>query len=274
MLRVGDPSGKANVDSFVLRTGGGAGNTAVGFSRLGFDAAIISETGQDEFAKIVIEDLKDEGVDVSMIVRERREETGGSIILGCSDGSRMILVHRGASSMLDPEDLKTAEIAEADWVHISSLSGRARTLKNLFHTLRFYQVRASWNPGVDDLELLSKGELELEDLAVGVLILNKEEWEKVEKLQDRLIQHVGHVVVTDGTKGGRIFLPGGLRHLYQAKKVETVNTTGAGDAFCVGYVAALLKGQDPEAAANWGVENAASVVRRLGAKLGLRRSLP
>lgn len=274
LLRIGDPSGKSNVDSFVLRTGGGAGNTAVGFSRLGFDTAIISETGHDEFAKIVIDDLKDEGVDTKMVVKERKEETGGSIILGCKDGSRMILVHRGASSMLDPEDLRAQELAEADWVHVSSLSGRTRTLKNLFETLRFYKVKSSWNPGSADLALLNKGELKIEDLYVGVLILNKEEWDLVEKIQDRLIKQIGQIVVTDGTKGGRIFLGEGLRHLYQAKKVETVNATGAGDAFCVGYVAGLLRGKDPEEAANWGVENAASVVRKLGAKVGLRRSLP
>lgn len=274
LLRVGDPSGKANVDSFVLKTGGGAGNTAVGFSRLGFEAAIISETGHDEFAKIVIEDLKDEGVDTKLIIKERREETGGSIILGCADGSRMILVHRGASSMLDPEDIKTSEVAEADWVHISSLSGRVRTLKNLFKTLHFYQVGASWNPGGSDLQLLNKGELKVEDLAVKVLILNKEEWAVVEKLQEQLVKHIGQVVVTDGTNGGRIFLSNGQRHLYKAKKVEAANATGAGDAFCVGYVAALLKGREPEAAAEWGVENAASVVRKLGAKTGLRRDLP
>lgn len=274
LLRVGDPSGKANVDSFVLKTGGGAGNTAVGFSRLGFDTAIISETGQDEFSKIVIDDLKNEGVDTKMIVRERKEETGGSIILGSPDGSRMILVHRGASSRLDPDDLKTSELAEADWIHISSLSGRVKTLKNLFETLNFYHVACSWNPGSGDLDLINKGDLKIEDLAVKVLILNKEEWQLVEKWQDQLIRHIGQVVVTDGLDGGRIFLADGQRHLYKAKKVETVNATGAGDAFCVGYVAALLKGRDPESAAQWGVENSASVVRKLGAKAGLRRDLP
>lgn len=274
LLRIGDPSGKANVDSFVLKTGGGAGNAAVGFSRLGFDTAIISETGQDEFSKIVIDDLKDEGVDTKMIVRERKEETGGSIILGSPDGSRMILVHRGASSQLDPDDLKTSEIAEANWVHISSLSGRVKTLENLFETLNFYHVSSSWNPGSADLNLINKGDLKIEDIAAKVLILNKEEWELVEKWQDQLIKQIGQVVVTDGLNGGRIFLADGQRHLYKAKKVETVNATGAGDAFCVGYVAALLRGRDPESAAVWGVENSASVVRKLGAKTGLRKDLP
>lgn len=274
LLRVGHPSGKANVDSFTIRTGGGAGNTAVGFSRLGFETAIISETGQDEFAKLVIDDLKAEQVDTSMLIKERREETGGSIILGCKDGSRMILTHRGASSRLDPSDIKAQELAEADWVHLSGLSGRIKTLKNIFEILRFYGVRASWNPGIDDLGALKRGELKIEDLQATVLILNQEEWESVEASQPALIEQIGQVVVTDGTKGGRIFLPQGERHLYQAKKVETVNATGAGDAFCVGYATALIKNQTPEVAASWGVENSASVVRWVGAKLGLKRSLP
>ena len=137
IIRVGEVGGKFDVDSFILKTGGGASNTAVGFSRLGFDSAIISETGHDELAKTVIEDLRKEKVDISLMIHEKKEETGGSVILVLADGSRAVLVHRGASSQLDPKDIDIKEISQADWIHISSLSGRLDTLKHIFSVLRF-----------------------------------------------------------------------------------------------------------------------------------------
>jgi ribokinase len=72
---------KIEVESLTVHTGGGGSNTAVGFARMGFSTAIIAETGRDAFAQIVSSELEREQVDTSLLVREHKEQTGGSVIL-------------------------------------------------------------------------------------------------------------------------------------------------------------------------------------------------
>ncbi|NCN87650.1 MAG: carbohydrate kinase family protein [Candidatus Pacebacteria bacterium] len=273
IVKIGEVGGKFDVDSFVIKTGGGASNTGVGFSRLGFEVATIAETGHDEFSKMVIADLKKEGVDTSLLIHEKKEETGGSVILVLEDGSRAVLVHRGASSMLDPKDINIAEISGADWVHISSLSGQLKTLKHIFATLRYHNVNVSWNPGSSDLKLLASGQLPLSEIHAKVLFLNKEEWEMIEDQQDEIKKKIEQVVITDGDKGGNVFLNNGMKMRYKALPVEAVDNTGAGDAFVVGYVTAILRGRSSEDAVRFGAKNSASVVKYFGGKEGLRKKI-
>ncbi|MDH5533713.1 MAG: carbohydrate kinase family protein [Candidatus Pacebacteria bacterium] len=273
IVRVGEVGGKFDVSSFVLKTGGGASNVATGFSRLGFDSAVISETGQDELARMVIEDLKKEKVDTSLMIHEKREETGGSVILVLDDGSRAVLVHRGAASLLDPKDINIGDLADANWVHISSLSGRKDTLKHVFSGLKFHGVKVSWNPGSSDLKLIVDGELDIDSIYAEVLILNKEEWEMVSLYQEELRRNISQIVITDSIRGGKILLSNGQKISYKARKTVAVDNTGAGDAFAVGYITTLLRGDTIERAAHCGAKNSASVVKYFGAKQGLRKKL-
>lgn len=273
IVRVGEVGGKFDVSSFILKTGGGAGNVATGFSRLGFESLVISETGQDELARMVMEDLKKEKVDTSLMIHEKREETGGSVILVLDDGSRAALVHRGAASQLDPKDINIGDLADANWVHISSLSGRKDTLKHVFSGLKYHGVKVSWNPGSSDLKLILDGKLDIDDICAEVLIMNKEEWAMVSDYQAKLRKCVSQVVMTDSIRGGKILLKNGQKIDYKAKKATSVDNTGAGDAFAVGYIAALLRGDTIEKAAYCGAKNSASVVKFFGAKQGLRKKL-
>ena len=112
---------KIDVDSFKIRSGGGGSNTAVGFARLGFSVGIVSETGKDAFSQVILEDLHEARVSINLIAQEKKEETGGSIVLVGKDGGRTILVHRGASTMLDPEDLPVGHIQRARWIPIRAV---------------------------------------------------------------------------------------------------------------------------------------------------------
>jgi ribokinase len=272
-IKVGNKSGKSEVESFVVKSGGGGGNTAVGFTRLGFEVEVISETGHDELAELILQDFKKEGVATNLVVQERKEETGGSVILVCDDGSRSVLVHRGAASMLDPADIRLRDIEDADWIHISSLSGRLDTLGHLFGGLRHHRLKTSWNPGSADLKLISEGKLKVKEIECEVFLVNNEEWQLIANKQEELKAHLNQIVITDSVRGGKIMLKGGEKIIYKSEKVEAVDHTGAGDAFGVGYVAGLLHRKSPEEAAQWGAKNSASVVMKLGAKAGLKKKL-
>jgi len=111
---------KLNVDDFAMQSGGGATNTAVAFARLGFKAAVISEMGQDLPAQVILQELKAENVDVSMMIQEADERTAISALLVSGEGGRSIVTARGASKLLTVQDIQFDRL-QANWVHISSL---------------------------------------------------------------------------------------------------------------------------------------------------------
>jgi sugar/nucleoside kinase (ribokinase family) len=77
--------------------------------------------------------------------------------------------------------------------------------------------------------------------AAQILTLSEEEAEVLGELE------VPEVVVTLGSRGS-ILSTGGRKHRIEIDAVSTVDPTGAGDAFAVGYLAARSEGAEPLAA--------------------------
>lgn len=259
---------KIDVDGFQMHSGGGATNVAVGLSRLGLQTAVVAEMGKDSFSQTVTRELELEDVDTSIIIRERKEQTGGSVILVGEDGGRTVLVHRGAASQLDVTDLPIGRLSRAPWWHVSSIAGHLDVLQKLFTIARLHQVGVSWNPGKAELQLLHTGQLHIEEVAVEILFVNQEEWELVREVQGDLRAQIPQIVVTNGAHGGRV-LTGHQEQPYTALKVDSIDDTGAGDAFVTGYIGAHLRGLPISESLKWGIANAASVVQKTGAKPGL-----
>lgn len=260
---------KIEVDEYLLRTGGGGGNCAVGFARMGFRTGVITEIGHDSLAKIVLDDFRKEQVSTNLVVSEKNEHTGGSIVLVGRDGGRTVLVHRGAASMLDPEDIPAERIARAGWVHLSSIAGRLNTLEKIFKTLKEANKKLSWNPGKSELKLISEGKIDVKQVPCELFFVNLVEWGMVENKQEEILANFKHVIVTVGKKGGRVYSNGEVVEEFNSGEVESKDDTGAGDSFAVGYVTAYLKGRDEEEACQWGKRNAVSVIQHVGAKPGL-----
>ncbi|HEY9664780.1 MAG TPA: carbohydrate kinase family protein, partial [Allocoleopsis sp.] len=232
---------KIEIDGFKTLTGGGATNVAVALARLGFQTSVLAETGRDSMSAMITAELEREEVDTSLIIRERKEETGGSVILLSKDGGRTIMVHRGAASMLTVSDLPQAQLLKSRWWHISSIAGQKAVLQKLFTLARLYHIGVSWNPGKLELQLLEHGQLNVEELEVEVMFVNHEEWDMIRNLHHLLRRKIPLIVVTNGARGG-IVISSGKDMPFTAQKVKTVDETGAGDAFAAGFVAAHLHG--------------------------------
>lgn len=263
------------VEQVVITTGGGATNTAVSFARKELKTAVIAEMGNDPQSLLVHKELEEDGVDTRYLVQEANETTAVSVILIADDGGRSIMVHRGASAMLSKRDIPLEDL-ETKWLYISSLGGNMDLLKNLINWAKLKKIRVALNPGTKEIEHRDK----LLNLlsSVEILFVNREEAGKLwgidfsddalwSSLQPLPGAHVS--VITDGARGGKVSIAGKV-HFYEGEKVKkVVDTTGAGDAFASGYVAAVVYGKSYESAIMWGKKNATAVLSAVGAKKGL-----
>lgn len=263
---------KLDLTDFHMFSGGGASNTAVSLARLGYKAAVISETGQDEFSNLIISDFEREGVSTQLLIREKLERTGGSVVLVTKDGNRVAMTYRGAASLLDPYDIPAFWLTQAKWVHLSSIAGRKNTLHKIFKILiKDADTKLSWNPGKSEIELLLKKSFAFEEIPCEVFFVNQREWTMLAPVQKLILAHFPQVIVTKGKDGGEVYVYGKKKFIFEGQASQAIDNTGAGDSFAAAYIAALLDNREVAEAIVWGVRNASHVVKYYGAKLGLLR---
>ena len=78
---------------------------AVGLSKLGNKVVFIGRIGNDPNGKLILENLKKEGVNTKFVRRTSNTMTGLSQIFITPDGEKSILTHRGANNSLNPTDI-------------------------------------------------------------------------------------------------------------------------------------------------------------------------
>jgi len=275
---------KIKIDKSYSTFGGGAANTAVNFSRLGFKVASLIAIGNDERGKRVLKNLKKHKVDTKLVQKIKELATGFSFIL--INPEKIVFSNRAANSELGIRNKELGSLGNAKWAYITSLSGKwEEVLKKIFSVK---DIKVAWNPGHIQL---NNGVKKIGSFLkkTNVLCLNKDEAIELvasdskhknkgnaflNKTRNLLIalKNIGPsiVVITSGKQGADAY--DGNRFYHQAilKEKRRVDTTGVGDAFNSTFVAGLeLYDGDIKLAMKLGVKNTASVISQQGAQNGL-----
>ena len=266
---------KLNVAKMAHKSGGSGFNVAVGLKRLGLEASLVANLGDDSEGARLKSALDKEGIDGSNVIQSSKFETKAAIILNGKDGDRTILVYHG-KGVLDKKMIAWEKIEDGSWFYLGPLPNTARKLidyvlqmaveKNLKLAVNPGSVQVEWSRE-DSLKIISKSEL---------YVLNKEEAREIlrnTKKNKELLRSFAEagakkVIITDGMNGSDAF--DGKNYYHQnIVKVKTVEMTGAGDAYLAGVVGGLVHGKKLDQAMKWGAINSASVVTKLGAQEGL-----
>jgi len=262
---------KKEIQGIRYSTGGGATNTAVGFKRLGLRTAILAAIGKDLGGKIVLDELRKYKVSTRLIARLEEYNTAYSAILTGFGADRIILTYGGATTHLGEEkQIRWGWLSQTRWLHVSSFHSKPGILAKILEFAESRGISISFNPGKSEI-MLGMPKLLPILKKVDVLLLNRSEagiltGEKQVKKQLRKLQKVVPlVVVTEDKKGAHAF-DGAYYYFKPTYNVKVVDTTGAGDAFHSGFVAAIIRGLRVETAMAWGAANAHSVIMHLGAK--------
>lgn len=247
------------LDSADLVVGGSATIVAFGLARLGLRTGLCAVVGDDRFGRFLQDAMAGRGVVTDAVRVAAGAPTGLSVILD-RGGDRSILTLTGAVPTLAAADVLAAVDRLAPrHVHLASYylqDGLRADVPALFAALRRDGITTSidtnWDPSG---EWAGMGELLP---LVDVFVPNREEAlaiaerviaGPVDDLDEAgaVLSALGcRVVVKAGAAGGVSYADG--RRLAEAPglAVDVVDTTGAGDSFNAGYLAAVLEGVEPE----------------------------
>ena len=264
----------------VRATGGGSGaNVAAWLAVAGISVTFAGRVGTDASAAARVRELQELGVAVHAAV-DHATPTGTVIVLVTPDGERTMLPDRGANANLRPDDLDDRLFTADRHLHLSGYtlfapSCRAAALHAL-HRAREAGMTISVDPAsAAPLHRLGAATFLEWTAGVGLCLPNRAEAAALTGIDDperaavRLATHFPQVVVTLGAEGAMWTDGQEVLHT-SAPAVDARDTTGAGDAFTAGFLAATLAGDGSQTA----LRHASELAGRAVCVLGGRPSLP
>ncbi|MGB9853507.1 MAG: carbohydrate kinase family protein [Candidatus Bathyarchaeales archaeon] len=257
--------------------GGSAANAIVGLARLGCKVGFIGKVAMDREGKMLIDDFRKEGVDTKGVVRAKTGRSG--TVMGFVDekGDRALYVDPGVNDTLEFEEIDVEYASQTEFLHLTSFVGEKsfETQKKLVESLP-ENVKVSLDPGalyarkgIKQLSPIITRSFAVMPNAKEVALLTGEE-DYVAGAEKLLKIGVKIVAVKLGGMGCYV-TDGNESHHIEAFKVPVVDTTGAGDAFCAGFLYGLLKNKSLYECGRIGNFVASRCIMKMGARAGLPR---
>ncbi|MCZ8522500.1 MULTISPECIES: ribokinase [Paenibacillus] len=256
--------------------GGKGANQAVGCARLGAEVSMIGAAGSDRFGSEMLERLRREGIDVSGVLKAEGA-TGTATILHTSEDNCIVVVP-GANACCTAEHVERhKERIESADVLLVQLEVPLETVHRALEIARQAGVRTVLNPA--PAKVLPAPLLSLTDILTpneSEFALLSGEQDTAEEVLRRVMaawqQDYGHqVILTRGRLGSSWLDEGEALQSAPALPVETVDTTGAGDAFNAALCWGLASGWELQRAADFACRAASVSVTRFGAQDGMPR---
>lgn len=266
---------KIDIDKIKFSTGGGATNAATTFARYGHESIFMGCIANDPAGQSILNSLDDEGIDSSYITYADSLQTGYSVILLPPQGERTILTCRGASARFDALEPKDLDTIYPDWLYVTTFRGDMDMLDQFFTKAKSLGAKIMFNPGKLELEHKRKMLGLLSD--VDVLVLNKREaamlveGQLLPELIAKLRNYVPNVIITDGNQGAIATDGNEVYRIGLYEDVPIKDSTGAGDAFGSGFLAAYADGKSFTDSLIFGSANSTSVIQHIGSKDGIIR---
>ncbi|HOA02083.1 MAG: ribokinase [Dermatophilaceae bacterium] len=261
--------------------GGKGGNQAVAVAALGAEVSFVGAVGADAAGRSYLEHLRTAGIEASGVREIPGVDTGAAMILVDDLGENLIIVDPGANSRLEPQSVEGSIRAHEPTVLLAQLEVPIAALEAAVAAVDARTI-VVLNPAPMPADpTLLAGVLR----RVDVLVPNRRELGQFAGCEEpRNLQEVtrcltslpfhGTVVVTLGADGAVVAEPGRSLVHVQAKVVEPVDTSGAGDAFCGALVVGLAAGADLADAVRRAVDVASESTLVRGAQLAVSPTVP
>jgi sugar/nucleoside kinase (ribokinase family) len=273
------PQGRTiKVDLSKLFVGGCGVNTALVLARLGVVTSLVGPIGDDTLASLLVSRLKEAGVDSGGLIVCEGVDTSVTVVMVWEKGERSFLHSGSNSGRLNGGHLDDLDTAGVDHIHIGGallLTGVeaedwTRTLKRFKQAGASISLDPAWDANGHWLE-----KLEPVFPHVDYLLPSKVEAEMLTgesdpgKAGESLVKMgVNKAVIKLGEEGSLLVEKGNILR-QRAFQVTAIDTTGAGDAYDAGFIAALMQEKTDNEAMLWGAAAGALAVSDYGATSSL-----
>lgn len=265
-------------------SGGGALNSARALRQLGLHVAPMACLGDDERGKIIRQDLQARGAETSALQRSEKNSGISIVLLAKKSATHAIFFDRGANQDLIFDEGTVARLRPA-WIFVTSLLGDwKQTIKQIINARRKYNFQWAWNPGQTQLaedprfiygQLANVDMLHINRKEMRMLLKNGASNENHASGNEREMlglisrQGVKYCACTAGIEGAWLAANG---KIWQGEimPVESVDSTGAGDAFGATLAGMLYQtGGDVKKSLAAAMVQSALVTKEIGASNGL-----
>ncbi len=259
-------------------SGGSAANSMAGVAALGLNAGFIGQVADDQLGSIFAHDMQSLGVRFDTPALEHGPPTGRCLILVTPDGQRTMNTSPGASHELTsdaidedmvrgaavtflegylwgPERPRAAMLRAAEIAHSAGRTVAFTLSESLCIPGRREGVQAIVDAGA--IDLLFANEDEVRQLTAS---------DDLEAAIGQLSPKVATLVVTRGAAGSMAIEDGQRSEIPAAPVERVVDTTGAGDLFAAGFLAARCRGHELQRCLEAGALAAAEIIAHFGAR--------
>ncbi|MDN7968536.1 sugar kinase [Burkholderia multivorans] len=262
---------------FLQGFGGDTSNFCVAAARQGASTGFVSAVGDDPFGRMLGELWGTEGVDTRFLRIDPGAPTGVYFVTHGADGHRFDYLRAGsAASRYAPADLPLDALAAAKAVHLSGISLAISTsacdaaFAAIDHA-RAHRAKISFDTNLRlKLWPLPRARAVMRE-ALRHTDICLPSWDDVTALTgandrdaivDAMLEHGPQIVALKLGKEGAYVATPHERRVVPGFAVEAVDATGAGDCFGGAFVARIVAGDDPFAAARYA--NAAAALSTTG----------
>lgn len=251
------------VDSITTSVGGCAANAAMVLAKLGADVRVCTAVGDDGFGDYILSAFRKFGLATDDVRRFDGLSTAASIVQVCSTGERSFLHDPGVTSVYAPGDVSEKTLCESDIVFLTGAmimrgfdGGPAAELLERAKELGKYTVMDTcWDSdgvwmkkvcsALPHLDMFMPSIEEAEMLA---------ETANPDAICDAFLSKgVQNIIIKMGSKGAYV-CEGNSDKRYISpsfKRERIIDTNGAGDAFCAGFLCGLSRGMDIQSCARY-----------------------
>ena len=259
-------------------SGGSAANSMAGAAALGLDVAFVGQVADDQLGAIFAHDMVSLGVRFETPPIQPPPPTGRCLILVTPDAQRTMNTCPGASHELTPAALDADLIRSASVTFLEGyLWGPEHPRAAMLEAARIAHS-AERTVAFTLSESLCLGDRRegvlgmIEAGTIDMLFGNEDEVRHLTGCDDLahciggLSRHVGTLVITRGAHGAVAVEKDYLVEVPAAPVSNVVDTTGAGDLFAAGFLAARCRGKPLKGCLETGSIAAAEVISHFGAR--------
>lgn len=253
------PTGTKGIEysaQFGKSFGGAETNVAIGISRLGHRVGWFGRLGDDPFGRMIRKSLRGEGVDVSKVELSKDEPTGLMLREAVAGKSSVYYYrnHSAASAML-PQHIDAEYISQAKILHVTGITAALslNCRESLIESMRIAReagVKVCFDPNlrlklwsIEEarpvlLELAEHADYFLPGLDELHLLYDTEDFVQI---INKLKKLNAISIVKGGDNETYIVEDDKVTSVPYFKVERIIDTVGAGDGFCAGFIAAILK---------------------------------